>query len=1186
MRIFFLLLVFGFYSFIIKAQEPLSKPPNLGSEPSIQSPTSNNLGKYGEIPVSLFTGTPTISIPLTDIECGEIKIPIDLQYDASGCRPDQHPGWVGLNWSLRAGGVIKRHTNGYFDEYVYLDPERGAYYNNYDVLSAPDWNTVEFLEDNSHLAFDGGVYEPDEFSFSFNGISGSFMWNHEGKWVVKSKENLNIKVEHITENNYLLNSSSQVVPRAFTKFILTTNDGTQYIFGGDKNAIEFSRPSLPFRIEPYNLKGPPGPDNTSIRYESKHEINRNIQSSAWLLTEVISPTGRSVKLYYTTSASLQQATYSEIGSMISPVNALGRIYTYDINQNNKYYINSSYLDRIETDNDVVCHFSKSLSNELVQDLKFKPFSQDGFPYDDYAMLNIKYYKLNSLQINSGNKPIKKILLNYIENSSERLKLKEVKISHLGGISSEDYKYTLEYSPKKLPTYNSGQEDHWGYYNGKNYWNGESKQEVTEIPNLEGYYESREPDSAYMGAEILTKLYYPTGGFSKFLFEPHDYAKVIDYNPTIHLETQQSNTMAGGLRIKKIETYDYTSSVPLVQEYFYAKDYINGGTTSSGVLAGKPIYYEEGNGLHGSSFRKFSSLPLNYLNTTNGNHITYTEVTEKNKEGYITHAYTNHDNGYMDKEPFAQTNEAESSKYAKKFFGKLDLERGLPLSTKYYDKTKFLIKSLTNQYNSNPNRYNSYVRSVGGVGNIYIFSVSRVAYPLYSFYPYLEKQTIKEYFKNGEEVSAVVSYKYNSKQLVNEIQETNSKDEILTTKYTYPFNLTSSNLYREMTNKNMLDYKVIEEQLKGNKKIKHIKTDYKDWEDNLILSGQIQVSKEGDEVEDFIVYHNYDRYGNPSEISKNAGPHSAYLWGYEGRYPIAKCITPNDASGLKVSVNSYPLKKEAYATGGTVGSGGSLGSFTLERSGSVTVYIEELNIQDFTNDATLSIVMDVLQGNNIAKSLNFSFNYYASSGNWMPSPGGDQFSVSLPAGNYSLKFNPSGSSFLYNGSTSMGLPNFTFNGSIRYRHRVTEEVAGKFFHTSFEDDITANPVYAYTGKKSHYGTYEMSLVASGAGDYVLEYWMYNVSTKSWERNEELASITSSGNFTKTIGQSNRYIDEIRLYPSNAQITTYTYDPLIGMTSMTDASGRVTTYNYDDFNRLEFVRDERGKLIQENKYHYKN
>jgi len=56
--------------------------------------------------------------------------------------------------------------------------------------------------------------------------------------------------------------------------------------------------------------------------------------------------------------------------------------------------------------------------------------------------------------------------------------------------------------------------------------------------------------------------------------------------------------------------------------------------------------------------------------------------------------------------------------------------------------------------------------------------------------------------------------------------------------------------------------------------------------------------------------------------------------------------------------------------------------------------------------------------------------------------------------------------------------------------------------------------------------------------------------------------------------------------NAQMTYYTYDPLIGVTSITDPKGETTYYHYDEFNRLQVVKDAEGNVLSKNEYHYKN
>lgn len=63
-----------------------------------------------------------------------------------------------------------------------------------------------------------------------------------------------------------------------------------------------------------------------------------------------------------------------------------------------------------------------------------------------------------------------------------------------------------------------------------------------------------------------------------------------------------------------------------------------------------------------------------------------------------------------------------------------------------------------------------------------------------------------------------------------------------------------------------------------------------------------------------------------------------------------------------------------------------------------------------------------------------------------------------------------------------------------------------------------------------------------------------------------------------------LDNLRLSLPNALITTYTYKPLVGMTSMTDPRDVTTTYEYDAFGRLSKVKDANGKVINTYDYHY--
>ena len=65
-----------------------------------------------------------------------------------------------------------------------------------------------------------------------------------------------------------------------------------------------------------------------------------------------------------------------------------------------------------------------------------------------------------------------------------------------------------------------------------------------------------------------------------------------------------------------------------------------------------------------------------------------------------------------------------------------------------------------------------------------------------------------------------------------------------------------------------------------------------------------------------------------------------------------------------------------------------------------------------------------------------------------------------------------------------------------------------------------------------------------------------------------------------------LHRIRTLLPNALVTTYTYDPLVGVTSVTDPRGETLFYEYDDLSRLKLVKNADGHILKEHKYNYKN
>jgi hypothetical protein len=82
-----------------------------------------------------------------------------------------------------------------------------------------------------------------------------------------------------------------------------------------------------------------------------------------------------------------------------------------------------------------------------------------------------------------------------------------------------------------------------------------------------------------------------------------------------------------------------------------------------------------------------------------------------------------------------------------------------------------------------------------------------------------------------------------------------------------------------------------------------------------------------------------------------------------------------------------------------------------------------------------------------------------------------------------------------------------------------------------------------------------------------------------------SFSGAGNVSiGKIGGGSLDLDEVRLYPSDARMTTTTYAPGMGKTSECDINNRVTFYQYDGLNRLVFVKDDRKNILKKICYNY--
>ena len=111
-------IVFSYlFSVEIKSQDLASLIDDWSSYRSdISSPSVSSFMEVSEIPVNLYRGVPTISIPLYTLQSKGIPHSISLNYDASGIRVGQKASTTGLGWSLVVGGAITRTMKSHPDD--------------------------------------------------------------------------------------------------------------------------------------------------------------------------------------------------------------------------------------------------------------------------------------------------------------------------------------------------------------------------------------------------------------------------------------------------------------------------------------------------------------------------------------------------------------------------------------------------------------------------------------------------------------------------------------------------------------------------------------------------------------------------------------------------------------------------------------------------------------------------------------------------------------------------------------------------------------------------------------------------------------------------------------------------------------------------------------------------------------
>jgi YD repeat-containing protein len=72
---------------------------------------------------------------------------------------------------------------------------------------------------------------------------------------------------------------------------------------------------------------------------------------------------------------------------------------------------------------------------------------------------------------------------------------------------------------------------------------------------------------------------------------------------------------------------------------------------------------------------------------------------------------------------------------------------------------------------------------------------------------------------------------------------------------------------------------------------------------------------------------------------------------------------------------------------------------------------------------------------------------------------------------------------------------------------------------------------------------------------------------------------------TVSPNMSVINQLRQQLPDAQVITYTYNPSVGVTSVTQPNGLLTSYEYDSLGRLKEIKDPNGNIREAYQYHFK-
>ena len=911
---------------------------------SAAAPEAASLGEYGAVPVSLYTGTPNISIPLGELTAGSYSLPISVSYHVGSVKPKLLPGSMGMGWSLQAAGCISRTVRGIPDEKKDALGLAHGFYGHYNKLTGNNLTTNfdQYTAENmrgSYGADDWFELSADEFSFTAGAYSGNFYLSPTGQWKVVCDADVKVEFDSSTGFFSLLDLEDRIPDithwanrdentRFFGKFTITTPDGVQYEFGGveatDFSIAYYNRNASDLIATAWHLKRIVTVDDRQITFTYETDMEQQE-----LLADLHYSTGRTTAYGFPASnySFLHKDIYGRAGYsgfLMFPATLKGitgpngsvellydddRLYREAMRDHTAgalYWEDAS----IRTEN----LYTWSASDPRYQFFALMPITDQGGEKANQQAIAEALRHLLLKRINFRTEGGRSLSWFFTFRGLGRSKLESIQCRE--GIPPMDttwvegggVMYPVEHIPAdtsstSLPqwqfTYNTDrimpmgymfpETDPWGI------WKGGKRSPASPFSPSDTLSSLLQ----IAKSETLKEIYWPTGGHTELEYELNESS--ASAFPDGHIT--EGYHQGGGLRIGAVTQYGRDGKLLLKKRYTYTLDGDPQGTSSGimwGYAPGRSVYLFSGDRSFVAESDEGYPASSTNMNTPP---VGYSLVKEERIDstgtpcGYTLYQYTNYDTDI-----FGQSHPDETAWHRYNCtdavvgvpFTANSAERGKLLSEKHYTSSGTLVSGSVHHYSrvSNDSLVTASQRSMAIVGDPQHRVDADMGWLTYTrTYAYLEDRIEESLYDTTGTVTSTKWTTYNASKMPRKVRSAKSDGSVLDKTFTYTCDTT---LYGWMTARHILALPVrIATSSGGEKSIEEAQY----YSVTGALGHQVPYIKKITTWKEYAgapgvrqgektvrQVNDVDGWGNPLLAVEN-GLTSQYTWGYQGQKVI-------------------------------------------------------------------------------------------------------------------------------------------------------------------------------------------------------------------------------------------------------------------------------------------------------------